>query len=165
MDRESWALMLDIFDDDKDGFFSFSEFNEIWMPYTKEYKTTMTARTGHSYTKMSDLTVQTKKLIKDLLYSLITTQENFEYNKYRMTGSLVAISNEMFDFIDQNKDGYITANEFQACLVESKVKGSKNDYKVLFKLFDSNRDGKVSFNEFHSPGRSAEVVSIPLCYQ
>jgi len=157
LSREDWAVLLDVFDYDVDTFLSFTEFVKIFTPLTKEYRSTMTNRVGKGTSKFLDLTVQTKKLVRDLLYSIRLTSDNFEYNRHRMTGNSIAIANEMFDFLDRNKDGYITLNEFQATLADCGIKGNKTDFQNLFTMFDSNFDGKINFTEFHNPGKTADV--------
>jgi len=158
--REDWAVMLDYFDKDGDTYLSFSEFSALFTPYTKEYKQTMTTRNGKGTTKFLDLTVQTKKLVRDLLYSIRLSFDNFEYNRHKVTGNSVAIANEVFDFLDRNKDGYVTMSEFVASLTDCGVKGTKQDYFNLFSMLDTNNDEKISFEEFHNPGKTADVEAL-----
>merc|ERR1712151_28987 len=98
--------------------------------------------------------------VRDLLYSVRLSFDNFEFNKHKMTGNSISIANEVFDFLDRNKDGYITLNEFQAALGDAGVKGSKLDFSNLFNMYDTNNDGKISFNEFHNPGKTADVEAL-----
>merc|ERR1712151_183012 len=158
--REDWAVMLDYFDRDNDTYLSFSEFSALFTPYTKEYKKTMTSRNGKGVAKFLDLSVQTKKLVRDLLYSIRLSFDNFEYNRHKVTGNSVAIANEVFDFLDRNKDGYVTMNEFVASLTDCGVKGTKQDFINLFSMIDLNNDEKISFEEFHNPGKTADVEAL-----
>jgi len=126
--REDWAVVLDRFDTDVDAYLSFTEFARIFTPDTKEYKTTMNSRTGRSVVKFLNLTVQTKKLVRDLLYAVRTLEDNFENNKHRITGNSISIANEIFDHLDKNKDSLLTLNEFTSSLVDSGVTGSKVEF-------------------------------------
>jgi len=151
MNREDWALIIDRFDRDGDQYLSMSEFSEIFTPYTVVYRKGMVDRCPKDIANFSDYTIQTKKYVKDLLYSVVTALENFECNKFKITGGLVHVSNEVFDFLDRNKDGYITYNEFSATLKENGVKCPNPDCKILFDTFDKKKNGKISFGEFHTP--------------
>ena len=155
--REDWAIVLDRFDTDLDSYLSFSEFARIFTPDTKEYKTAMNSRLGKGEKEFKSLTLQTKKLVRDLLYAIRTLEDNFENNKHRITGNSISIANEIFDHLDRNKDSLITLNEFTASLIDAGVTGSKTEFLNLFTMFDVDKDGKVTFKEFHNPGKTAEV--------
>jgi Ca2+-binding EF-hand superfamily protein len=157
MTREDWAVVLDRFDCDLDSYLSFSEFSRIFTPDTKEYKTAMNSRLGKGEKEFKQLTLQTKKLVRDLLYAVRTLEDNFENNKHRITGNSISIANEIFDHLDRNKDSLITLNEFTASLADAGVTGSKTEFLNLFTMFDVDKDGKVTFKEFHNPGKTAEV--------
>lgn len=149
--RTDWENIIARFDMDRDGMLSFSEFSCMWVPFTKTYRTALEGRSAKLCEKFSNYTVQSRKLLKDLLYSVVTSEENFEANKFRLTGGLVVVSNEVFDFIDKNKDGFVTLQEFAACLKENNVKIGKSVLGLLFEKFDRDHDGKISFDDFHTP--------------
>jgi Ca2+-binding EF-hand superfamily protein len=158
MNREDWAIILDRHDRDKDGFLNFAEFTEIFAPYTPEYRKTMTNRSLLQVSTFYQYTVQTKKLLKDLLFSVVTALENFESNKFKITNGVVANSNELFDLLDANKDGYITFHEFKATLVGLGLRMSEQSGKLLFDLFDKNADEKISYGEFHAANKNSVCV-------
>jgi len=95
-----------------------------------------------------------------MLMAIITIEDNFLVNKHALTGNSIAIANEIFDFLDRNKDGFISFNEFTAALKDCGYKESKSDFRFLFDMFDNNADGKISFSEFHNPGKTAEVEAL-----
>lgn len=148
MNKEDWARIIDRFDNDMEGYLCYTEFIEIFAPGAKQYRKAMLNRAHTGIKKFADLTIQTKKLCRDLLYSMVTTLENFEANKYRISGGLVSISSDCFDFFDLNKDGLITFTEFYDKLQREKVTYTKTEIRHLFLEFDKNKSGKISFNEF-----------------
>ncbi len=158
MNREDWAIILDRHDRDKDGFLNFAEFTEIFAPYTPEYRKTMTNRSLLQVSTFYQYTIQTKKLLKDLLFSVVTALETFESNKFKITNGVVANSNELFDLLDANKDGYITFHEFKATLVGLGLRMSEQSGKLLFELFDKNADEKISYGEFHAANKNSVCV-------
>ena len=80
----------------------------MWTSYKWNYKKQLEEREGKRVDTFKDYTVQTRKLIKDMIYSLVTNEENFESKKFKMTGGLVSVSNEIFDFMDKNKDSFVS---------------------------------------------------------
>jgi len=128
------------------------------LPYTPEYRKNMVNRSLIDIKKFNSYTVQTKKLLKDLLFSCVTSLENFEGAKFKVTCGVVANSNELFDLLDDNKDGFITFNEFRTVLADNQVKMSENLGKLLFQLFDKDADEKISYGEFHTPNKNFVCV-------
>jgi Ca2+-binding EF-hand superfamily protein len=160
LEREDWAVLLDRYDSDNDGYLNFNEFSGMFLPTLKEYRTTMVARQAKGTQTFLKLTLQTKRIVRDLLYSLLTCEENFEYFKHKMTGNSIAVANEIFDFLDRNKDGYITLNEFTASLLDAGLTGKKGEFSRLFRMFDAKSTGKIGFNDFHNPGKTADVEAL-----
>lgn len=122
----------------------------------------MTKRVGRGVKKFMDLHLATRKMVRDLLSSIRLKFDNFEYNKHRATGNSVAIANEVFDFIDRNKDGYITLAEFKVTMQNCGMKGTNQDFSNLFGMFDLDFDGKISFDEFHNPGKTADIQALDV---
>lgn len=154
LNREDWLTVIDRYDFNNDGYLSYSEFTELWAPYTQTYRKRMVDRKSAKITDFKQYTAQTRKLIKDLVYSIVTAEENFECSKYKICGGLVALSHECFDFLDKNKDGFITLNEFTACLKDHQVTKKAQEAKYLFMQYDKNHDSKVDFGEFHTPSKA-----------
>ena len=160
LEREDWAVLLDRYDSDADGYLNFNEFSSLFLPTLKEYRSTMVGRQPKGTQTFLKLTLQTKRIVRDLLYSLLTCEENFEYFKHKMTGNSIAVANEIFDFLDRNKDGYITLNEFTASLLDAGLSGKKGEFGRLFKMFDAKNTGKIGFSDFHNPGKTADVEAL-----
>jgi len=158
MNREDWAVVVDRFDRDKDNCLNFAEFTQIFAPYTPEYRKTMTNRSQTQVSTFYQYTIQTKKLLKDLLFSVVQMLENFEAMKYGITNGLVANSNELFDELDSKKDGFVTQTEFKDYFAENGVKMSAHLAALLFESFDKDADGRISFGEFHTPNKRAAEI-------
>jgi hypothetical protein len=68
------------------------------MPTTKAYRSKMQERSRMQGKNFKAFTIQTQKLVKDLLYSIVKAEENFEINKFRISGGSVTVSNQLFDW-------------------------------------------------------------------
>lgn len=57
---------------------------------------------------------------------------------------------EAFDVFDENKDGFIDAQELQSVLQKLGLREgfSQENYREMIRAYDENRDGRIDFNEF-----------------
>lgn len=151
MNKEDWCVIMDRFDWDNDGHLSMVEFSGVFYPYTKQYRSKMQERSRMKGKNFKDYTIQTQKLVRDLLYSVVKGEENFEANKFRISGGSVSISNQLFDWLDVNNNKTIGFDEFSKNLQNNSVKSSLHQIRAVFDQFDKSGDGRVSFCEFHTP--------------
>merc|ERR1712151_949785 len=158
MKREDWAMMLDRYDKSKDSKFCFTEFCQLWVPWAEVYKKEMVNRSHTGVNDFHKYTVQTRKLVKDLLYSLATAEENFEANRFKITGGHFNTSTELFNWLDANKDGHITFEEFCSVLKQNGLKFNEAAGRNLFDQWDKDKDGKIAFSEFHTVNKNAICV-------
>jgi len=56
----------------------------------------------------------------------------------------------LFEMIDTNKDGYLSAKEITTMMKNLGEKVRKKDIRKMMKAADSNNDGKISLSEFKS---------------
>jgi len=151
MNKEDWCIILDRFDRDRDGHMSLIEFSEVFYPKTKQYRVKMQERSRTRGKTFKDFTVQTQKLIIDLLSSVVKCEENFEVNKFRISGGSVSISNQLFDWLDINGNKNIGFDEFAKQMQENGIKATTKAIRSVFDQFDKDKNGVISFGEFHTP--------------
>lgn len=151
MNKEDWCILLDRFDRDRDAHMNLIEFSEVFYPTTKGYRSKMAERSRLQGKAFRDFTIQTQKLVKDLLYSIVKAEENFEINKFRISGGSVTISNQIYDWIDANANKLIGFDEFSQTLQKNGVKANIKAMRAVFDQFDKDKNGNVSFAEFHTP--------------
>jgi len=157
LDSEDLCMIIDRYDKDRDGTLQFSEFCDIFLPTTAEYRRTMQDRIQRGCYSFFDYTAVTQNSIRDLLRNIVTVEENFEDNKFRLSDGRVLTSDEIFLFLDKSKNGYVTLREFTNKLNDAGVFCTDKDAKVLFEQFDRNKDGRITFDEFHSPARKTRL--------
>lgn len=130
LNSDDLVILIERFDKSRDGLLTFSEFSDIWLPTANDYRRMMQERKEKYVTRFLEYSVQTQAHIEDLLRSIITVEENFETNKFRLTDGRYLSSDEIFGFLDQWKTGYITFIEFENALSEVGVKCSSKDARI-----------------------------------
>ena len=71
----------------------------------------------------------------------------------------------MFRQFDQDRDGYVSHQDFQKMLSSLKMDVSTNEVASMMKLIDKNNQGYLTFTDFSkvfSPSMSTNLVSTPL---
>ena len=98
--------------------------------------------------------IASKAVRKSTLKSILNDQK--KYNKY---------SDNVFDKVDKNKNGYIEKDEL-AHLIQEMVNKLKKETNIpedkveaALKLIDTDRDGKISKEEFRNKSRT-KLLSI-----
>lgn len=154
LDSGDLRVIIDRFDKDRDGRLSFSEFSDLWLPKSNENRRMMQERLGRSVNNFNEFTTVTQSHIRDLLRSVVTVEEKFESNKFRLTDGRYLSADEIFAFLDKWKTGSVSLTEFQQSLEDAGIFCTAEDAKTLFEQFDKNKDGRITFDEFTSPVRS-----------
>merc|ERR1712151_469868 len=148
------CVIIDRFDKDRNGLLSFSEFCNIFLPNSAEYRKTMQDRVERNVLSFYEYTSLTQTHIRDLLRSIVTVEVNFECNKFRLSDRRYLSADEIFAFLDKWKTGSVSLTEFQQSLEDAGIFCTAEDAKTLFEQFDKNKDGRITFDEFTSPVRS-----------
>lgn len=157
LDSNDICVIIERYDKNRDGTLSFGEFSDLFLPSSREYRRTMQERVQRGIYSFYDFTAVTQNSIRDLLRSIVTVEENFEENKFRLSDGRVLTSDEIFAFLDKWKTGSVTLSDFRSKLNEAGVFCTDKDAETLFEQFDRNKDGRITFEEFHSPVRKTRL--------
>jgi len=71
----------------------------------------------------------------------------------------------VFRQFDQDRDGYVSHDDFDKMLKQLKMDVSKTEIASMMKLIDKNNQGYLTFTDFSkvfSPSMSTNLVSVPL---
>lgn len=69
--KNDWDNVMNAYDVDKDGKFTFSEFCVMWLPYKNSYTSILQKKSPNLCDRFAHYSVQTKKLIENALYLII----------------------------------------------------------------------------------------------
>lgn len=160
LSSDDWEIILSRYDRDKDDCLSFKEFTEIFAPISSEYRKKLNKRSNMKKRKFSNYTVQTQKLLKDILQTIIVTELSFLHNNIVACKEVVENSQQVFTMIDINNKGHVDFYDFCVAWqkIESKSAYSSHMLKVLYDQFDRDKDGLISYEEFFMPTYSSPVL-------
>jgi hypothetical protein len=95
--------LVDRYDKNSDGHLDFYDFADIFAPYTEGYRKALFERGKRAVNTYKDYTIQTQRLMKDLLKSLGVSLVNFEISKDKVAYGDILLSNDLFDYLDKFK--------------------------------------------------------------
>lgn len=103
--------------------------------------------------KFANYTVQTQKLIKDILQTIIVVELGFLHNNIIACKEVIENSDQVFSMIDINNKGHVDFYDFCVAWqkIESKSAYSSHMLKVLYDQFDRDKDGLISYEELFMP--------------
>jgi len=153
LSNEDLSIILSRYDRDKDECLSFKEFTEIFAPISSEYRKKLNKRSNMKKKKFANYTVQTQKLIKDILQTIIVVELGFLHNNIVACKEVIENSDQVFSMIDINNKGHVDFYDFCVAWqkIESKSAYSSHMLKVLYDQFDRDKDGLISYEELFMP--------------
>lgn len=132
---------------------SFSEFAHIFIPISEPHRNTLLNRPEQNIHTFSRYSNRTKLKIKHLLTAISNCEANFQIKVGQISEGNILDSDEIFNYMDKHKDGFVTRKEFGKALKESNINCGEKEAKEIFDQFDRNNDGRITFEEFHSPAK------------
>ena len=105
----------------------------------------MLSRTRIQRKKFSDYTPETKKIIKEILYSIITSEVRFENNQFTHERGLSEIKREFFRYLDPSEEAVIGNEEFTQALLNRNIRSHTKNFKLFFNMLDQHGNGFINF--------------------
>ena len=75
------------------------------------------------------------------------SENNAKYIKRKFSNDSSFNINNVFKTLDQQRNGYITMNEFSTAFSSFNVEIEIEDLLILMDRYDRNKDGKISYIE------------------
>eukprot|EP00164_Ancoracysta_twista_P004211 GFYU01005666.1.p1 GENE.GFYU01005666.1~~GFYU01005666.1.p1 ORF type:complete len:566 (+),score=194.93 GFYU01005666.1:81-1778(+) len=90
----------------------------------------------------------TEREVADAVQQQLAIEEELERIRNNLAFHPTFNLSDVFDNLDVNGDGYITANEFRSLMVKHGLVPSYRDLSSVVDYFDKDCDGRVSYLEF-----------------
>ena len=164
--KDDWRCIMERFIKKDRHSMSYDDFCKIWVPFQMNEIKKVIHKTPKERTRLADYSPETQRGIKDIIYSTVKTQENFETNRTKaFRNQDRKLAQEIFEKLDNNKDGLIDFREFSKGFLNGDKSGRFEDLSLncLFEQFDSDKDGLIGFEEFfkkpkHNPNYEKNSV-------
>ena len=149
---EDVALYVKRYDRNLDGRLNYLEFQEATTPKNASYSTQLQLRRAHysvlRVPRHEYFTAYTRDLLFKTLrvhFSVEASAENLRRRLIRRPGFNAS---DAFTAVDQDRDGFITRDEFRGILRDWGFYATETEISWLVDRYDRNRDGRISYSEF-----------------
>ena len=148
--HEEAQLLLNRYDNNRDGRLSFTEFADAFAPKDLSYAAMLRARYPHGerLPRSQVFSLGTKDDLAHVLRLHLRVENAAERTRQRQAKRPLFSIAEAFDAVDKNHNGFITKNEFAELLDEHRFFASNKELDLLIDRYDKNKDGRVSYSEF-----------------
>ena len=137
-------LFLRRFDLQKKGFISYEDFYDMIVPFEKEYRLNMNKRLPKSNCPQCDLGREINNMLNSLFKFLIDFENKANIEKK----SLNIDFKDVFNELDNEKQGYFTFNNFLDYLKGYDLIEENINPDLLYIRLDKNRNGIIDLEEF-----------------
>ena len=132
------------YDLQKKGFISYEDFYDIIVPFEKEFRQNMNKRLPKSTCPQSDLGREIYIMLNELFKFLLDFENKANIEKK----SLNIDFKDVFNELDNEKQGYFTFNNFLDYLKGYDLIEENINPDLLYIRLDKNRNGIIDLEEF-----------------
>lgn len=135
----------------KDDKLRFADFSEIFMPREEDYSRVLRNRRSSNLSfndRMKAFSGSTLDLLLYTLKGILESEGVIERLRQKLSSMPDLSVYQAFNYIDKDRDGFITIHELQSILETYGLFPSPKDLQVLMYKYDKNKDGRVSYTEF-----------------
>lgn len=144
-------LLIKHFSRLQDSRIRFSDFSEMLTPKQEEYSRIMRNKSALNIPGLDRFKVFARDTVAVLVNAfriLFEAEVSAELQRQRINRLPGFNSYQVFNYLDKDKNGFITITEFQQTLNAFRVPVNAKDLQVVMQKFDKNCDGRVSYSEF-----------------
>ena len=148
--RQEINLFMKRYDTNQDGRLRFSEFADALTPKDRVYANMLNERRSNYNVRNPEdaFSYLTKLDFTDLLKKMLRIEGQSEDIRKSVNRRPLFRISDAFEALDENKNGYLSKQEFGSLLEEHRLYASQKDLDLLFSKYDRDRDGRVSYSEF-----------------
>ena len=135
----------------KKGFLNFSDIFDIFIPFTKEYRSISEKKQPNSCINcgcLHNFSNKTLSLLKNLLDTIIKYENKFNFMRRGFTTLNLKLK-KLFGKIDTGKTGYFSHNDLEVYMKNNRIFTDNKELNLLFIRLDKNRNGKIDFKEIY----------------
>ena len=144
-------LFFNRFDLLKKGYLNFSNFFDIFVPFSEKYRSLSEKKEPnkcyncHCHQFFSN---QTLSLMKNLLDEIIKYENKFNFMRRGFTTLNLKLK-KIFGKIDMGKKGCFSNDDLVMYMKKNRIFTDNKELDLLFIRLDKNRNGKIDFKEIY----------------
>ena len=149
---EDVFLFVKRYDRNHDSRLNYAEFQDALMPKSASHATSLQLRRAHysilRAPRVEYFSSYTRELLWKTLrvhFSVEASAENLRRRLLRRPGFSAS---DAFAAVDQDRNGFITRDEFRSILREYGFYQTETEIAWLLERYDRDRDGRISYSEF-----------------
>ena len=149
--RDEIYLLVKHFSHFQNNRLQFADFSEIFSPKQDEYARILRNRSAINLVgpgRMQVFSRDTQALFFDTLRLILDAESLAERVRQRLSRMPKFNLHQAFIAVDNNRNGFITIDEFQGILCSHGIFANSKDLQSLMHKYDKNKDGRVSSSEF-----------------
>jgi Ca2+-binding EF-hand superfamily protein len=150
--RDNVYLFVRRYDKNSDGRIHYSEFCDAFTPKSSSHAIMLNSRSAyyihHSYPKNEYFTRETRDIFLRTFKVHFSVEESAELLRKRLARRPYFNAHDAFTACDNDRNGYITRDEFKNILKENGFYATDTEVSWLIDRYDRNRDGRISYSEF-----------------
>lgn len=149
---EDVFLFVKRYDRNHDGRLNYSEFQDALMPKSVSHATSLQLRRAHYSILRVPRHEYFSSYTRELLWKTLRVHFSVEASAENLRRRLLVrpgfSASDAFAAVDQDRNGFITRDEFRGILREYGIFPTETEISWLIERYDRDRDGRISYTEF-----------------
>jgi Ca2+-binding EF-hand superfamily protein len=138
-------------DKDGDGYWSYDELQQAFVPRENEYAILVNSRGGF-YGGESNLKHyfegETRNTLKKFIRALCECEISVELIRQKISNKLQIKPEAAFKAVDKDDKGYLSVNDLREFIKSQNMYPIEKNLGLLFERFNKSEDGAISYEEF-----------------
>ena len=144
-------LFFNRFDLAKKGSFNYSDFFDIFIPFSDKYRSLSEKKEPNSCCECicpDIFSNSTLSVLKNLLDSIIKYENKFNFMRRGFTTLNLKLK-KIFGQIDMGKNGFFSNDDLVVYMKKNRIFTDNKELDLLFIRLDKNRNGKIDYKEIY----------------
>ena len=144
-------LFFNRYDLRQKGFLNFSDFFDIFIPFSEKYRSMSEKKTPNPCANCGcpqNFSNKTLSIMKNLLDAIIRYENKFNFMRRGFTTLNLKLK-KLFGKIDTGKTGAFSNDDLVVYMKKNRIFTDNKELDLLFIRLDKNRNGKIDFKEIY----------------